>query len=174
MAKQIPCAGRIDAVFTPMTSPRELTSGPPELPGFSAASVWMMLSMSRPDCERSERPSALTTPAVTEYWKPYGLPMAMASWPTRIACESPSARRASDRWRRCGSPPGRCRDRRRPDRRAYDARRQTRHRCARALRTTWLLVSTKPSGVKMKPEPVACGPGRCRSGAAPAAVRGSR
>ena len=50
MAKQIPCAGKMTAVFTPMTSPREFTSGPPELPGFSAASVWMILSISRPDC----------------------------------------------------------------------------------------------------------------------------
>ena len=54
MAKQIPCAGRMIAVFTPMTSPRELTSGPPELPGFNAASVWMTLSINRPDCERIE------------------------------------------------------------------------------------------------------------------------
>ena len=66
MAKQRPCAGRIIAVLTPMTSPRDLTSGPPELPGLSAASVWMMSSISRPDCARSDRPSALTTPAVTE------------------------------------------------------------------------------------------------------------
>src|SRR2546426_943105 len=65
MAKQIPCAGRITAVLTPMTSPREFTKGPPELPGLSAASVWMTLSISRPDVERSDRPSALTTPVVT-------------------------------------------------------------------------------------------------------------
>ena len=32
IAKQMPCAGRIIAVFTPTTSPAELTSGPPELP----------------------------------------------------------------------------------------------------------------------------------------------
>ena len=70
MAKQIPCAGRMTAVFTPMTSPREFTSGPPELPGFNAVSVWMMFSMSRPESARKERPSALTTPAVTVYWKP--------------------------------------------------------------------------------------------------------
>src|ERR1051326_909400 len=62
MAKQIPCAGRITAVLTPMTSPRELTSGPPELPGFNAASVWMILSINRPDCARNGRRSALTTP----------------------------------------------------------------------------------------------------------------
>ena len=36
------------AVFTPMTSPALLSSGPPELPGFKAASVWMMSSINRP------------------------------------------------------------------------------------------------------------------------------
>jgi hypothetical protein len=45
-----------------MTSPRELASGPPELPGLSAASVWMKSPISRPVEERKERPNALTTP----------------------------------------------------------------------------------------------------------------
>ena len=36
------------AVLMPITSPRGVTSGPPELPGFSAASVWMMPSISWP------------------------------------------------------------------------------------------------------------------------------
>ncbi len=70
MAKQSPCAGRMTAVFTPITSPRDVTRGPPELPGFRAASVWIRLSIRRPFCPRSERPSALTTPEVTEHWKP--------------------------------------------------------------------------------------------------------
>ena len=48
MAKQMPWAGAMMAVFTPITLPRRSTSGPPELPGLSAASVWMTLSMSRP------------------------------------------------------------------------------------------------------------------------------
>src|SRR2546428_9722147 len=87
VAKQMPCAGRIIAVFTPMTSPREFTSGPPELPGLSAASVWITSSIKRPDCARSERPSALTTPAVTVAWKPNGLPIAIASCPDR-ACDT--------------------------------------------------------------------------------------
>ena len=39
VAKQIPCAIGMIAVFTPITRPRESTSGPPELPGLSAASV---------------------------------------------------------------------------------------------------------------------------------------
>ena len=65
MAKQMPCAGMIMAVFTPMTCPWASTSGPPEFPGFSAASVWMTSSTRWPVLVRSDRPSALTTPAVT-------------------------------------------------------------------------------------------------------------
>ena len=67
----------------PITSPAVVTSGPPELPGLSAASVCRTSSINRPDRDRSDRPSALTTPAVTECWKPYGLPMAIATCPTR-------------------------------------------------------------------------------------------
>jgi hypothetical protein len=47
-AKLIDCAPRITAVLTPTTSPREFSSGPPELPGFSAASVWITSGISRP------------------------------------------------------------------------------------------------------------------------------
>ena len=50
-------------MLTPPTRPRESTSGPPELPGFSAASVWITSSINRPLVERKERPRALTTPA---------------------------------------------------------------------------------------------------------------
>src|SRR3990170_2072526 len=46
--KQMPCAPMMTAVLTPITSARELTSGPPELPGLSAASVWMRSPMRRP------------------------------------------------------------------------------------------------------------------------------
>ena len=44
------------AVFTPTTSPCAVTSGPPELPGLRAASVWMRLSMSRPPSD-AQRPA---------------------------------------------------------------------------------------------------------------------
>ena len=47
------------------TRPAESISGPPEFPGFNDASVWMTSSISRPEYDRSDRPSALTTPAVT-------------------------------------------------------------------------------------------------------------
>jgi hypothetical protein len=73
----------IMAVLMPTTSPAEDTSGPPELPGLSAASVWMTSSTSRPDAARSDRPSADTTPAVTGESKPSGLPIATTSWPRR-------------------------------------------------------------------------------------------
>src|SRR6266850_1097266 len=36
VAKQIPCAPGMIAVFTPITSPREFTRGPPEFPGLGA------------------------------------------------------------------------------------------------------------------------------------------
>ena len=76
-------------MLTPMTAPRASTSGPPELPGLSDASVCSTLSSRRPVCARIERPSALTMPAVTVCWNPNGLPIAMATWPTRTRDESP-------------------------------------------------------------------------------------
>src|SRR6266540_3908175 len=77
----------------PTTSPALLASAPPELPGCSAASVWMTLSMMRPirplDAV-NDLPSALTTPALTEPANPSGLPTAITSWPTRTSSASPS------------------------------------------------------------------------------------
>ena len=64
-AKLMPCTPTIAAVLIPTTSPALVTSGPPEFPGFSAASVWIRCSISRPVWDRSARPSALITPAVT-------------------------------------------------------------------------------------------------------------
>jgi hypothetical protein len=152
IAKQMPWAGRMTAVLTPMISPRELTSGPPELPGLRAASVWMMLSIRRPDCERRERPSALTTPAVRVHWKPYGLPIATTIWPARRAPDSPrgAAVRSGARMRTtarsvCGSSPIRAPWNRRPPVRVTSM--------SAAPWTTWLLVRMKPSGVKRKPDP---------------------
>ena len=72
------------AVLIPTTQPRPSASAPPELPGLSAASVWITFSTIRPAVRErtgSERPSAETTPAVTDPAKPCGLPMATTSWP---------------------------------------------------------------------------------------------
>ena len=59
-----------------------VASAPPELPGLSAASVWITSSTIRaavPSRVGSERPSALTTPAVTVPESPSGLPIATTS-----------------------------------------------------------------------------------------------
>ena len=80
------------AVLTPITLPRPSASAPPELPGLSAASVWITLSITRtprPAAAGSARPSAETTPAVTEPSNPCGLPIATTSWPTRRRSASP-------------------------------------------------------------------------------------
>src|SRR3989449_4399070 len=71
-----------------MTSPRRFTSGPPELPGLIDASVWMKFSYVV--IPTSDRPVALTTPTVTVWSSPNGLPIAIAHSPTRSLSESPS------------------------------------------------------------------------------------
>ncbi|OKI23154.1 hypothetical protein A6A25_35055 [Saccharothrix sp. CB00851] len=80
-------------VLMPTTSPVEFASAPPELPGLSAASVWITSSITRPTrplLTGTARPSALTTPAVTEPARPNGLPTAMTSWPTCRRSASPN------------------------------------------------------------------------------------
>jgi hypothetical protein len=89
-AKQMPCAPLMIAVLIPITSADDDTSGPPELPGLSDASVWITSSMVRPLTERIERPSAEITPAVTVDSKPSGFPIATTSWPRRKFRELPS------------------------------------------------------------------------------------
>ena len=81
------------AVLIPTTRARPSERAPPELPGFSAASVWITFSTSlpaEPVLVGSERPSAETTPAVTVPESPIGLPIATTSWPTRRESASPS------------------------------------------------------------------------------------
>jgi len=57
--------GETIIVFMPISSPAELSSGPPELPGLIEASVWIMLGMETPPAPRILRPRALTMPLVT-------------------------------------------------------------------------------------------------------------
>jgi hypothetical protein len=52
------------AVLMPMTSPRAFRSGPPELPGLIAASVYIT-SLVRPSVIGNARFGALMTPTVT-------------------------------------------------------------------------------------------------------------
>ena len=80
------------AVLIPTTRPRLSASAPPELPGLSAASVWMTSSIRRAVVRVRTgmlRPRALTTPAVTVPERPSGLPTATTSEPTRSELASP-------------------------------------------------------------------------------------
>ena len=67
----------------PITSPRRFMSGPPELPGFTATSVWMNGTASMFGSERFSRLVALMMPAVTVLAKPNGEPIATTHSPTR-------------------------------------------------------------------------------------------
>ena len=71
----------------PTTSPCRLRSGPPELPGFTATSVWMNGTYIS---SGSERPLALTMPAVMVLAKPNGEPIAATQSPASSCEESPS------------------------------------------------------------------------------------
>ena len=158
--KQMPCAPMMTAVLTPITSARELTSGPPELPGFSAASVWMTSPIRRPFWARSERPTALTMPAVTVDSKPNGLPMATATCPGRTFLELPR-RAAGSRSLVSARSTAMSVSGSRPRMRAGTWRPSFSDRSiAVAPSTTWLLVSTRPSGERIVPEPEPCAPWR--------------
>ena len=90
-------------------------SAPPELPGLRAASVWITSSTRRaaaPLRVGSDRPRALTTPAVTEPARPSGLPTATTSWPTTSSSASPSSAGAG--WAAAAARRGRTGGRRRP------------------------------------------------------------
>ena len=68
-----------------MTSPAAFTSGPPELPGLIAASVWMALMnavLAGPSPAATGRLSALTMPVVTVPGSPSGAPTAIDGSPT--------------------------------------------------------------------------------------------
>ena len=158
-AKQSPWPPAMIAVLTPTTRRRSSTSGPPELPGLSAASVWMTCSISRPVRERSERPSALTTPAVTVCWNPYGLPIATTSCPGRSVRESPNV--GGDEVRRRDTDHRDVGVRILADEIGAElAAVRKRHRMLAARSTTWLFVRIRPSAAKTNPEPLAGLPAR--------------
>src|SRR6185369_6592004 len=78
--------------LTPMTLPPSSSSGPPELPGLIAASVWMTSSIWKPLGACSVRPRLETMPSVTVRSSPKGLPMAIATSPTVTPVESANCR----------------------------------------------------------------------------------
>jgi hypothetical protein len=74
--------------LTPMTCPRVLSSGPPELPGLIGASVCRTSSIEKPLGAVISRSRAEMIPAVAVRSRPNGLPIATASSPTCTLCES--------------------------------------------------------------------------------------
>ncbi len=68
--------------LTPITSPERLSSGPPELPGLMAASVWMAWGMVKAVRVGRARPMALMMPRVRVPSSPNGLPIATTVCPT--------------------------------------------------------------------------------------------
>ena len=60
----------------PTTWPPELSSGPPELPGLSAASVWITRSIGEPSRPWIVRSVAETIPLVSVCARPKGEPIA--------------------------------------------------------------------------------------------------
>ncbi len=68
--------------LTPITWPRALSSGPPELPWLMAASVWMTWSIVNPFGASIVRCTALTIPAVAVRVRLNGLPIATTASPT--------------------------------------------------------------------------------------------
>jgi len=78
-------------VLTPIKRPALSRSGPPELPGLMAASVWITSWMVRPVTAVISRPSALTIPVVKVWSSPKGLPMAKTFCPTNRSLDSPRA-----------------------------------------------------------------------------------
>ena len=82
------------ALLTPITSPSAFRSGPPELPGLIAASVWIALMNEVSDCSPAVtgRSRAETIPAVTVPDKPSGEPTAIAVSPTWTVPALPSSR----------------------------------------------------------------------------------
>jgi hypothetical protein len=73
----------------PMTRPWASISGPPELPGLIAESVWTTWSMVNPLGPLILRCSAETIPAVIVRSRPNGLPIATTGSPTCSAPERP-------------------------------------------------------------------------------------
>ena len=79
------------ALLTPIKRPALSSSGPPELPGLIAASVWITPLTSCMVAVGKRRPNALTIPEVKVCSRPYGFPIAKAACRTRRSAEWPIA-----------------------------------------------------------------------------------
>ena len=87
--------GSAIAVLIPITRPSTSTSGPPELPGLIAASVWIAsTSVSVPaTCTVRPRPDTMPVVTVGLPAMPSALPIATTASPTWSESESPSSNR---------------------------------------------------------------------------------
>src|SRR5205085_9303378 len=79
----------------PITWPEALSSGPPEFPGLIAASVWIAFGIVNWFGAEIVRPVADTIPAVSEFGRLNGLPIATTLSPTWTLLESPHVRGCS-------------------------------------------------------------------------------
>ncbi len=146
-----PEAERI-AVFTPIRSPFMSTSGPPELPGLIAASVWM--NEEKLLTPVSERERAETMPLVTVWPTPNGSPIASTRSPTCTSAASSIAITGSF------SAPGSIFSTARSAR-GSSSNTLAGHSRRSAVTTviswapsiTWWLVTITPSARTMEPEP---------------------
>ena len=144
----------------PTTSPCMLKSGPPELPGLTATSVWMngtYWSLGR------LRESAETMPAVTVLSRPNGLPMAATHSPTLSLLESPILSTGRSFASILMTAMSVCLSE--PSTLPLNSRLSVRRTMSSpAPSTTWAFVMMMPSEETMKPEPVprcsgiSCGP----------------
>src|SRR6201999_156545 len=144
---------------TPITSPSPSSSGPPELPGLTAASVWIAWATVKPLGASIVRSSPETTPVEKLQAYTKGAPIAATEAPTLSAEESPS----SSGW--SSSPSGSKRIAARslassvPSTSALRVLPSWRITSTEvASSTTWAAVTTVPSSSTSKPEPVAVDP----------------
>ena len=133
----------------PTRRPRRSNRPPPELPGLIGASIWIIGTPSW-----LVRPTALTTPAVTVFWRPNGLPIAKTRSPWRRPASGSSAssapwptepwgRRMARSWRGSAST---------------TSAGTSRPSLVTTLteppsRMTWLLVTIRPEGASRTPLP---------------------
>ena len=90
MAKPMPDESVATAVLMPTTAPAASTSGPPELPGLIAASVWMQVRDPLAAVDRDVAALAGQDAARHENeYMPSGEPIATTSWPILSPSEVP-------------------------------------------------------------------------------------
>ena len=151
----------------PMTLPAESTSGPPELPGLMAASVWIAPEIWKAVRPAIERSMAETTPIESDWRSLKGEPIAAtgsptltwADWPSGSGrSASPSGSTFSSATSASGSYP-------RTSASTWLPSANSTKTCLASLRsgtspvvTTWALVAISPSPLRTKPEPTPLSP----------------